>query len=154
MELVRSHSSAPAFIPLNPRAACSQRTSSAALFNFCSPLHLAFVSMVITRSQASAGTRDKPDGNRVVIHSAPSPPNTKKPNKKTMTTVILRSSQMALAKKPAGSDARASKCAPKSPWGGGDRGAVLWRSGAQVWRVIERTADSQAWLFKAVHLDQ
>lgn len=35
-----------------------------------------------------------------------------------MTTLILQSSQMALAMKAAGSDVRASKCAPKPPLGG------------------------------------
>lgn len=73
-----------------------------------------------------------------------------------MTTPILQSSQMALAMKPAGSDVRASKCAPKSPEGG-NRGAVLWRSGAQVWKVIECTADSKGFffvLFLSMHLVQ
>lgn len=95
--------------------------------------------------------KNKPDG----------PPNKetkpKKTQQKTMTTPILQSSQMALAMKPAGSDVRASKCAPKSPWGG-NRGAVLWRSGAQVWKAIECTADSKGFLsfffFLSMHLVQ
>lgn len=79
----------------------------------------------------------------IVLSSIKPPSLPTKKQEKSMTTRILQSSQMALAMKPSGSDVRASKCAPKSPWGG-NRGAVLWRSGAQVWKVIECTADSKA----------